>query len=167
MPPGIHQRLQAALAANTDPTAASSTRPAPKRVSSLAIAPSESEPPTGRARIEDKRDSALPSDPPPPEPHPLPRRGGLKQRLGLSQPEGQAAERTLQLAGKRPRGEEEATPEEEYRHAVMKKFLLNKASAHQVKRDVERATKAGAKGSEDLARPAQMGNAHRSLMRAM
>ena len=54
-----------------------------------------------------------------------------------------------------------------YRSSVAKRYLLNKESAVNIKEQVQLAQEAGAKGAEDLARPARPGNAQRSMMRAL
>ena len=101
-----------------------------------------------------------PPDPPPPEPHPEhPKRGGIQQRLGLKK-------RKAQDVWEEPTPKE-ITPEDDFRHCVTKKFLLNKASSADIKKEVMKATKAGARGSEDLARDSLPQNAQRSMMRAL
>eukprot|EP00969_Alexandrium_andersonii_P226495 10002025-Alexandrium_andersonii.AAC.1 len=56
--------------------------------------------------------------------------------------------------------------EQAFRNMVLRKYLENKASAYEIKVEVGKATRAGARGAEDLAPQVRLGNAQRSLMRA-
>ena len=62
---------------------------------------------------------------------------------------------------------EKEKPAKDYRDCIAKKYLLNKQSASEVKKEMQKAERAGAQGVADLATRTLERNSQRSLMRAL